>query len=96
MKRSMYGKVTLVTFLILIAQIAFTQVREKREASNFTELSESDTFVIEWSMGGTESLEIKVNEQYINDVISQARGGKLIIGLEENRNMCRMKESPRA
>ena len=83
MKRSMYGKVTLVTFLILIAQIAFTQVREKREASNFTELSESDTFVIEWSMGGTESLEIKVNEQYINDVISQARGGKLIIGLEE-------------
>ena len=92
----MYGKVTLVTFLILIAQIAFTQVREKREASNFTELSESDTFVIEWSMGGTESLEIKVNEQYINDVISQARGGKLIIGLEENRNMCRMKESPRA
>ena len=96
MKRSMYGKVTLVTFLILIAQIAFTQVREKREASNFTELSVSDAFVIEWSMGGTESLEIKVNEQYINDVISQARGGKLIIGLEENRNMCRMKESPRA
>ena len=81
---------------MLIAQIAFAQVREKREISNFTELSVSDAFVVELSVGSSESLEIEVDERYINDVITQVRGGKLIIELEDGRNMRRMRESPRA
>lgn len=96
MKRSVFSKLTLATLLLLMAQLAFAQVREKRDVSNFNELSVSDAFVVELSVGSTESLEIEVDERYINDVVTQVRGGKLIIEIKENRNTRRMKESPRA
>lgn len=96
MKRSVYSKLTLAALFLLMAQMAFAQVREKREVSNFNELSISHAFVVELSVGDEESLEIEADDRYINDIITEVRGGKLIIKIAESRSTRRMRESPRA
>lgn len=96
MKRSVYSKLTLVFMFFMMTQLAFAQVREKREVSNFHELSVSHAFVVELSVGSEESLEIEVDDRYINDVITEVRGGKLTIKMRDSRNTRRMKDSPRA
>ena len=67
MKRSVYSKLTLMAMFFMLAQLAFAQVREKRDVSNFNELSVSHAFVVELSVGSEESLEIEVDDRYIND-----------------------------
>lgn len=96
MKRSVYSKLTLMAMFFMLAQLAFAQVREKRDVSNFNELSVSHAFVVELSVGSEESLEIEVDDRYINDVITEVRGGKLTIKMRDSRSTRRMNESPRA
>ena len=94
--KKLIHKALAVALLILIASpSAFSQVREKREVSNFSELSVSHAFVVELSVGDKESLEIEAEERYIDDIITYVRGERLVIRLEESRYTRRMKESPR-
>ena len=86
----------LITSLLLIGQLAFGQSRQKRDVSNFNALSVSSAFEVEISVGSTESLEIVAEDQYIDDIITEVRGGTLVIRLRESRDTRRMRESPKA
>jgi hypothetical protein len=95
MKRSLYSKLTLVAFFLMFAQFGFAQERESRDVSNFDELSISSAFVVEISVGNTESLEIEADERYMEDIITEVRNGRLSIKIRDSRNSRRMRESPR-
>ncbi len=98
MRSLMYkrGVYMAMMMLFLAAQVALGQTREKRDVSNFHELSVSSAFKVDIKVGNTESLEIEVDERYIDDVITEVRGGKLVIRLRDTRGRRRMRESPRA
>lgn len=95
MKRSLYSKLTLAAIFLMIAQLSIAQEREKREVSNFDELSVSSAFVVELSVGDIESLELEAEERYMDDIITEVRNGRLNIKLRESRDTRRMRESPR-
>ena len=82
--------------MVMVVSVGWAQEREKREVSGFTELSVSSAFVVEISVGNTESLEIEADERYIDDIISEVRGDKLVLRIRESRNTRRMRNSPRA
>lgn len=88
--------ILLVAGLFTMGQLAFGQSREKRDVKDFNALSVSSAFQVEISVGSTESLEIEAEDQYINDIITEVRGGTLIIRLRESRDTRRMRESPKA
>lgn len=96
MKRSLYSKLTLAALFILIAQFGFAQERETRDVSNFNELSVSSAFIVEVSVGNTESLEVEAEERYMDDIITEVRNGRLTIKLRDSRDTRRMRDSPRA
>lgn len=82
--------------MVMVVSVSWAQNREKRDVSGFDELSISSAFVVEISVGSSESLEIEADDRYIDDVITEVRGGKLIIKMRETRGRRRMNESPRA
>lgn len=96
MKRSTYSKLTLAAIFLMIAQFSFAQVKETREVSNFNELSISSAFIVELSVGSTESLEIEAEDRYMEDIITEVRNGRLTIKIRDSRNTRRMRDSPRA
>ncbi|NVK85934.1 MAG: DUF2807 domain-containing protein [Cytophagia bacterium] len=86
----------LIAGLLTVGQLAFGQTRETREVRNFNALSVSSAFQVEISVGSTESLEIEAEDQYIDDIITEVRGGTLVIRLRDSRDTRRMRESPKA
>ena len=82
--------------LFMVVNLAFSQSRERRDVSNFDALNISSAFVVEISVGNKESLEIEVDERHIDDVITEVRGGTLIIKMADSRGRRRMDKSPRA
>ena len=94
---SNYQRVFIAIFMLAMAATStLAQEREKRDVSGFNELSVSSAFVVEISVGNTESLEIEVDERYMADVITEVRGDKLVIRMRDSRSNRRMRESPRA
>lgn len=84
---------------LMIASLAFAQTREKRDVSNFHALSVSDAFVVEISVGDTESLEVEIEDEFRDDLITEVRGGMLVIRLDDDdwgRKKRRMKSSAKA
>jgi len=84
---------------LMIASLTFAQNREKRDVSNFHALSVSDAFIVEISVGNTESLEVEIEEEFMSDLITEVRNGTLIIGLDDDnwsRKKKRMKSSAKA
>jgi hypothetical protein len=82
--------------MVMVVSLSWAQSREKRDVSGFHELSVSSAFLIEIRVGNTESLEIEVDDRYMDDVITEVRGGKLEIRMRDTRGRRRMNESPRA
>ncbi|HEY9116293.1 MAG TPA: head GIN domain-containing protein [Roseivirga sp.] len=86
----------MIAGLLLVGQLAMGQSRQKRDVSGFNALSVSSAFEVEISVGSTESLEIVAEDQYIDDIITEVRGGTLIIRLRDTRENRRMRDSPKA
>ncbi|MCE7992232.1 MAG: DUF2807 domain-containing protein [Roseivirga sp.] len=82
--------------MVTVVSMSWAQDREKRDVSGFDELSISSAFVVEISVGNTESLEIEADDRYMDDVITEVRGGKLVIKMRDGRGRRRMNSSPRA
>lgn len=82
--------------MVMVVSVSWAQSREKRDVSGFHELSVSSAFLVEIRVGSTESLEIEVDDRYMDDVITEVRGGKLEIKMRDTRGRRRMNESPRA
>ena len=82
--------------MVMVVSVGWAQERQKRDVSDFNELSVSSAFVVEISVGNTESLEIEADERYIDDIISEVRGGKLVLRIRDSRNTRRIRTSPRA
>lgn len=80
---------------MMMASVAFSQDRENVDVSSFNVLKVSSAFVVEISVGSTESLEIEIDDRFRDDLIAEVRGGTLVIGLEDRRSR-RMRESPKA
>lgn len=93
-RRSFMGTM-LITGLMLVGQLAMAQARQKREVKNFTALSVSNAFEVEISVGSTESLEIEAEDRYINDIVTEVRGGTLVIRMNDSRDNRRMRETPK-
>lgn len=96
MKSKVFGRLRVIAILLVLSQVVFAQSREKRDVSGFDGLSVSDAFVVEISVGSTESLEIEADEEYIDDIVTEVRGGILRIEMKDSRRRRRMKDSPRA
>ena len=90
--------VLLTSAMMLFAVVAFGQAKEKREISGVKELSVSNAFAVEIRIGNQESLEIEIDEDYMDDVITEVRGGRLTIKMRDQsgRRSYRMRETPRA
>ncbi|WP_420385173.1 head GIN domain-containing protein [Roseivirga sp.] len=86
----------LITAMLLIGQVALGQSREQRDVKNFNALSVSSAFEVEISVGSTESLEIEAEDQYMDDIITEVRGGTLVIRIRESRDTRRMRDTPKA
>lgn len=86
----------LITAMLLIGQVALGQSKEQRDVKNFTALSVSSAFEVEISVGSTESLEIEAEDQYMDDIITEVRGGTLVIRIRESRDTRRMRDTPKA
>ena len=82
--------------MVMVVSVGWAQQREKRDVSGFNELSVTSAFVVEISVGNTESLEIEADDRYIDDIITEVRGDKLVIRMRDSRSSRRMRESPRA
>lgn len=82
--------------MMMVVSVSWAQDREKRDVSGFNELSVSSAFAVEIRVGNTESLEIEADERYMDDIITEVRGDRLIIRLRDSRGNRRMRESPRA
>ena len=82
--------------MVMVVSVSWAQDREKRDVSGFNELSISSAFVVELSVGNTESLEIEAESRFMDDIITEVRGGKLVIRVRDSRNTKRMNKSPRA
>lgn len=96
-QESHYRKILIATIMMfMVVSVGWAQNREKRDVSDFNELSVSSAFIVEIRVGNTESLEIEVDEEYMEDVITEVRSGKLILKLRDSRYTRRMRESPRA
>lgn len=67
-----------VLIMLFALQTNYAQTREKRDVRDFHELSVSSTFQVEIKVGNTESLEIEVDDRYLDDVITEVRAGKLV------------------
>lgn len=91
-----FRPLALTMMLLMMASLMVAQDREKIDVSNFNALSVSSAFVIEISVGSTESLEIEIEDRYRDDLIAEVRRGTLVIGLESSSRNRRMRESPRA
>ncbi len=94
LKRNNRGVYMAMFIMFLAVQMSFAQTRQKRDVSDFHELSVSSAFKVEIEVGNTESLEIEVDERYIDDVITEVRGGKLVIRMRDSRGRRRMNRSP--
>ena len=88
----------LAAFMVMFAATAFGQAKQKREISGVRELSVSNAFAVEIRVGNQESLEIEIDEDYMDDVITEVRGGRLTIKMRDQsgRRSYRMRETPRA
>lgn len=97
-KQLSYYRSTWITMIMMfmVVSMSWAQNREKRDVSGFDELSVSSAFIVEISVGNTESLEIEADDRYIDDVITEVRGGKLVIKMRDSRGRRRMNKSPRA
>lgn len=95
MKKLLNSRLGLMILFALATQVVFAQVRETRTVANFEELSISSAFVVELSVGNTESLEIEAEERYMDDIESEVRNGRLSIRIRDSRDTRRMKDSPR-
>lgn len=91
-----FRPLALTMMLLMVASLVLAQDREKIDVSNFNALSVSHAFVVEISVGSTESLEIEIEDRYRDDLIAEVRRGTLVIGLESSSRNRRMRESPRA
>jgi hypothetical protein len=89
--------VLLAAIMVIFATTAFGQAKEKREISGVKELSVSDPFAVEIRIGNQESLEIEIDEDYMDDVITEVRGGRLFIKMrnQSGRKSYRLRETPR-
>ncbi|MFT6971105.1 MAG: hypothetical protein ACJAXX_001673 [Roseivirga sp.] len=89
--------VLLAAIMVIFATTAFGQAKEKREISGVKELSVSDAFAVEIRIGNQESLEIEIDEDYMDDVITEVRGGRLFIKMrnQSGRKSYRLRETPR-
>lgn len=99
MKRYQFNSwvsLSLCLLMLVISQVSQAQTREKRSVRNFNALSVSSAFEIEISVGSEESLEIEAEDDYLDDIITDVRGGTLLIGLEDSRSTRRMRNSPKA
>ncbi|WP_176723303.1 head GIN domain-containing protein [Roseivirga misakiensis] len=84
---------------LMIASLSFAQNRESVNVSNFTELSVSNAFVVEISVGNTEALEIEIEDEFREYLIAEVRNGTLVIGLDNknwSRKQRRMNSSAKA
>jgi len=93
--RSLFST-AIIAALVLSSQVLMAQSRETREVSNFNALSVSSAFEVEISVGNEESLEIEAEDRYMDDIITEVRGGTLVIRIEESRETRRMRDSPKA
>jgi hypothetical protein len=91
-------RLTIIVFLALMATNIFGQVREKRQISGVSELSISDAFSVEIRIGDKESLEIEIDEDYMKDVITEVRGGRLFIKMRPRagKKEYKLTKTPRA
>lgn len=100
MKTSMrISRLLAVTFIMaFITLSALGQSKQKRDISGVKELSVSSAFAVEIRVGNQESLEIEIDDEYMDDVITEVRGGKLHIRMREGngRRGYRLRDTPRA
>ncbi len=98
MKMNSLRPAMLTLALLMMASLMFAQTRHKRDVSNFHALTVSDAFNIEISVGSEESLEIEIEDAFLDDLITEVKGGMLIIGLDDDnwRKRRRMKSSAKA
>lgn len=84
--------------LLMMASLMFGQTRKKIDVSDFHALRVSHAFVIEISVGNEESLEIEMEDAFLDDLIAEVRGERLIIGLDNDnwKKRRRMKSSAKA
>ncbi len=92
-------KIVLMAVLIMFftVQVNFAQTsRETKDVKDFHELSVSHAFKVEIKVGDTESLEIEIEERYADDVITEVKGGKLVIKMRSNgsKRGYRMNDTP--
>ncbi|MFY0593502.1 head GIN domain-containing protein [Roseivirga sp.] len=84
---------------LMIASLSFAQSREKISVSDFHALSVSNAFVVEISVGNEESLEVEIEEEFREYLVTEVRNGTLIIKLDNgnwSRRQRRMKSSAKA
>ena len=69
----------LILALILSISISSFAAKQERKISNFTELEVSSAFIVALTQGPVEKLMVEADEADIDDIITEVRGGKLII-----------------
>ncbi|MEC7753102.1 MULTISPECIES: head GIN domain-containing protein [unclassified Roseivirga] len=87
---------SIAAVFIIAGQALLGQTRQKREVKNFNALSVSSAFEVEISVGNQESLEIEAEDRFIDDIVTEVRGGTLIIKIQDSRETRRMRQSPKA
>lgn len=90
------SKLIALMIMVMVVSVSWAQEREKRDVSGFHELSISSAFVVEITVGNKESLEIEADDRFMDDIITEVRGGKLVIRMKDSRESRRMRKSPRA
>jgi|GEM_PF-176306 len=91
-KFSLYAVVTvLVMFLMSLVQLAFAQKiakkdykTEERPVTDFTRIEVSGPFEVIMVQDGTEKLSIEADPEDLADIITDVRGGKLVIRYDRN------------
>jgi Putative auto-transporter adhesin, head GIN domain len=91
-------KGVLIAMLIMFftVQVNFAQSsRETKNVKDFHELSVSHAFKVELKVGNTESLEIEIEDRYADDVITEVKGGRLVIKMRSSGSKrYRMNDTP--
>ncbi|MDR0661145.1 MAG: DUF2807 domain-containing protein [Prevotellaceae bacterium] len=77
--------------LLFTCTAAFAVVKENRNVGSFTKVSIGSAFKVYLSIGSTQSVEVEIDDEYINDVQTSVSGGTLYVKLTDggrgNRNI---------
>lgn len=81
--RKIFPVLMIVLFLLAAIVPAFA-AQEERKVPHFTELEVSSAFKVVLTQGNAEKLLIDANNDYMNQIITEVRGSKLIIRLKNS------------